>query len=129
MFSQQLNTQFTVNRWFQSQTAHPEIVACVQEAAEDALSMFSQQLNTQFTVDRWFPSQTAHPEIVACVQEAAEDVLSMFSQQLNTQYTASMTAKMGLQKYDKDLAVDLLTNMYEDKTGTLQWHATLLWSP
>lgn len=49
-------------------------------------------------------------------KEAAEDVLSLFSQQLNTQYTASMTAKMGLQKYDKDLAVDLLTNMYEDKT-------------
>lgn len=41
----------------------------------------------------------------------------MFSQQLNTQYTANMTAKMGLQKYDKDIAVDLLTNMYEDKTG------------
>ena len=32
-------------------------------------------------------------------------------------YTANMTAKMGLVKYNKDIAVDLLTNMYEDKTG------------
>lgn len=49
-------------------------------------------------------------------KEAAEEALSLFSQQLNTQYTANMTAKLGLQKYDKDIAVELLTNMYEDKT-------------
>ena len=60
------------------------------------------------------------------MQEAAEDALSMFSQQLNTQYTANMTAKMGLQKYDKDIAVDLLTNMYEDKTGEQQQQQQLL---
>lgn len=71
----------------------------MQKAAEDAVSTFSQQF---------------------CMQEAAEDALSMFSQQLNTQYTANMTAKLGLQKYDKDIAVDLLTNMYEDKTGVQQ---------
>ncbi len=51
------------------------------------------------------------------MQEAAEEALSLFSQHLNTQYTANMTAKLGLQKYDKDIAVELLTNMYEDKTG------------
>ena len=28
-----------------------------------------------------------------------------------------MADKLGLLKYDKDIAVDLLTNMYEDKTG------------
>ena len=32
-------------------------------------------------------------------------------------YTANMTAKMGLLNYNKNIAVDLLTNMYEDKTG------------
>lgn len=65
-----------------------------------------------------FRAAAQYLDTCAHAQEAAEDVLSLFSQQLNTQYTASMTAKMGLQKYDKDLAVDLLTNMYEDKTGT-----------
>ncbi len=55
-----------------------------------------------------------------CMQEAAEEALSLFSQHLNTQYTANMTAKLGLQKYDKDIAVELLTNMYEDKTGVQQ---------
>ena len=72
---------------------------CMQKAAGDAVYMFSQQF---------------------CMQEAAEDALSMFSQQLNTKYTANMTAKLGLQNYDKDIAVELLTNMYEDKTGLRQ---------
>ena len=71
----------------------------MQKAAGDAVSTFSMQF---------------------CMQEAAEEALSLFSQQLNTQYTANMTAKLGLQKYDKDVAVELLTNMYEDRTGVQQ---------
>ena len=73
--------------------------SCIPKAAGDALTTSSQQV---------------------CMQEAAEEALSLFSQQLNTQYTANMTAKLGLQKYDKDIAVELLTNMYEDKTGVQQ---------
>ena len=52
-----------------------------------------------------------------CDQEAAEEALSLYSQQLNELYTQNMTDKLGLLKYDKDIAVDLMTNMYEDKTG------------
>lgn len=72
---------------------------CSKKAAGDAVSAFAMQF---------------------CMQEAAEEALSLFSQELNTQYTANMTAKLGLQKYNKDIAVDLLTNMYEDKTGLQQ---------
>lgn len=46
-----------------------------------------------------------------------EEALSLYSQQLNDLYTKNMSDKLGLLKYDKDIAVDLMTNMYEDKTG------------
>ena len=45
--------------------------------------------------------------------------MSLYSQQLNELYTQNMTDKLGLLKYDKEIAVDLMTNMYEDKTGAL----------
>ena len=47
--------------------------------------------------------------------------MSFYSQQLNELYTENMTDKLGLLKYDKDIAVDLMTNMYEDKTGAVFW--------
>lgn len=46
-----------------------------------------------------------------------EEALSLYSQQLNELYTQNMSDKLGLLEYDKDIAVDLMTNMYEDKTG------------
>lgn len=51
------------------------------------------------------------------MQGAAEDVLSKYSSQLQKQYEGHMAQKMGLQKYDKDLAVGLMSMMYEDETG------------
>ena len=120
---------------------------CMQEAAGDAVYTFSQQFRIQkaagaavsalsqqfcmqeaagdvvYTFPQQFCRQKAAGDAVStfsmqcCMQEAAEEALSLFSQQLNTQYTANMTAKLGLQKYDKEIAVELLTNMYEDKTG------------
>ena len=50
-------------------------------------------------------------------QEAAEEALSQYSQHLNTLYTDNMAAKLGLLKYNKDIAVQLMTLMYEAKSG------------
>ncbi len=90
---------------------------CMQEAAENALSMVLLYLGMQKAAGD--AVSTCSQQF--CMQEAAEEALSLFSQQLNTQYTANMTAKLGLQKYNKDIAVELLTNMYEDKTGVQQF--------
>lgn len=54
------------------------------------------------------------------MQGAAEDALSKYSSQLQKQYEGHMAQKMGLQKYDKDLAVGLMSMMYEDETGIAQ---------
>ncbi|KAL3155471.1 hypothetical protein ABBQ38_011026 [Trebouxia sp. C0009 RCD-2024] len=51
-----------------------------------------------------------------CEKEAAEEALSHYSEHLNTLYTDNMAAKLGLLKYDKDVAVQLMTLMYEAKT-------------
>lgn len=53
------------------------------------------------------------------MQEAAEEALSQYSSQLQKLYEGHMAQKMGLQKYDKDLTVALMSNMYEDQTGVL----------
>ena len=103
------------------------------ESGADALSMFSESICMQkaagdavYTISQQLCRQKAAGDAVSafsmqcCMQEAAEEALSLFSQHLNTQYTANMTAKLGLQKYDRDIAVELLTNMYEDKTGVQQ---------
>lgn len=50
-------------------------------------------------------------------QEAAEEALSHYSEQVNQLYTDNMAAKLGLLKYDKELALQLLTLMYEAKAG------------
>ena len=50
-------------------------------------------------------------------QEAAEEALSQYSEHLNTLYTDNMAAKLGLLKYNKDIAVQLMTLMYEAKSG------------
>ena len=52
------------------------------------------------------------------MQDAAEAALSQYSTQVTTQYEALMAAKLGLQTYNKDIAVGLMSNMYEDSTGT-----------
>ena len=106
---------------------------CMQEAAGDAVYTMLQQFCMQkaagdavYTISQQLCRQKAAGDAVSafsmqcCMQEAAEEALSLFSQHLNTQYTANMTAKLGLQKYDKDIAAELLTNMYEDKTGVQQ---------
>lgn len=57
---------------------------------------------------------------VSCgVQEAAEQVLSQYSSQLQKLYEGHMAQKLGMQQYDKDLTVGLMSNMYEDQTGRL----------
>ena len=58
--------------------------------------------------------------VVMEMQGAAEDALSKYSSQLQKQYEGHMAQKLGLQKYDKDLAVGLMSMMYEDETGIAQ---------
>ena len=55
--------------------------------------------------------------VIVKLQEAAEVALAKYSSQLQKQYEGHMAQKMGLQKYNKDLAVGLLSMMYEDETG------------
>ena len=58
------------------------------------------------------------PEWSCTMQEAAQEALAQYSMQVTTQYEAHMAAKLGLHTYNKDLAVGLMSNMYEDSTGT-----------
>lgn len=48
-------------------------------------------------------------------QEQAQPIVDSYTDTLMEAYTSRMARKMGLTKYDKDLAVGLVTLMYEDR--------------
>ena len=85
----------------------------MQEEAEAVLSSYTHWHHVTKTV-------CVHFTIWKCndaMQEEAEATLTSYNQQLNVLYTDNMAAKMGLQTYNKDLSVELLTNMYADNAG------------
>jgi uncharacterized protein YdiU (UPF0061 family) len=52
---------------------------------------------------------------ILVVQEQAQPIVDSFADTMMEAYTGRMARKMGLSKYDRDLAVGLVTIMYEDK--------------
>lgn len=51
----------------------------------------------------------------AARQEEAQEAVESFMDVLLTEYEARAARKMGLKQYNKELAIGLLTLMYEDK--------------
>ncbi len=49
------------------------------------------------------------------VQEQAQPIVDSYTDTLMEAYTSRMARKMGLTKYDKELAIGLVTLMYEDR--------------
>ncbi len=49
------------------------------------------------------------------MQEKAQPIVDSYADTMMDAYTGRMARKMGLTKYDKDVAVGLVTLMYEDK--------------
>ena len=104
----------------------------MQEEAEAVLSSYTHQLNVVYSIcvhltirkhDNAifvYCRNVCSPESDKCndvMQEEAEAMLSSYNQQLNSLYTENMAAKMGLQTYNKDLSVQLLSNMYTENAG------------
>lgn len=52
---------------------------------------------------------------ILVAQEQAQPIVDSFADTMMEAYTGRMARKMGLTKYDRDLAVGLVTIMYEDK--------------
>lgn len=47
-------------------------------------------------------------------QKAATEAVRTYASSLKSNYESGMAAKMGMTEYDRELAVELLTNMYQD---------------
>lgn len=62
------------------------------------------------------------------MQDEAQPIVDSYAATMTDVYTARMAAKMGLKTYNKELAVGLVTLMYEDKadfTNTFRALATV----
>ena len=49
------------------------------------------------------------------VQATAQEIVDSYADTMTEQYTSRMARKLGLREYRKELAVGLITLMYEDK--------------
>ena len=60
--------------------------------------------------------ETARCETMAVVVQAtAQEIVDSYADIMTEQYTSRMARKLGLREYRKELAVGLITLMYEDK--------------
>ncbi|KAK9915711.1 hypothetical protein WJX75_003009 [Coccomyxa subellipsoidea] len=68
-------------------------------------------------IGHWNSAQLANSLIAAGLLnlEQAQPIVDSFADTMMEAYTGRMARKMGLSKYDRDLAVGLVTIMYEDK--------------